>query len=114
MKSSASRFAFLSGSAARRRVLACGLAALLAFGGGAAAWAQPAPGRMDPAEREQLRRDLRQRSAEGARRNDLAPRFAPPPDAHERGQRMSPEEREQLRRQLREARGGERNGRRRD
>lgn len=113
MKSPAPTLAPAARLAARRRVLASGLAVLLAFAGGAGAWAQPGPGRMDPAEREQLRRDLRQRGAEGGRRNDLAPRFVPP-EPRGPGQRMSPEEREQLRRQLREAHGGERGGRRRD
>ncbi|MGD9946214.1 MAG: hypothetical protein AB7L76_15290 [Burkholderiaceae bacterium] len=109
------RSAFAASIAAprRRRVLAVGLAALLSLAGAGAASGQPGYGRMDPAEREQLRRELRERGAEG-RRGGEAPQRMAPHDPRDRGPRMSPEDREQLRRQLREAQAEERGRRRRD
>lgn len=94
--------------AARRRFLGALVAGACALVG-ADAYAQRS-GRMDPEQRERLRRELRQHGEQrdagrgGGRGRD-----------DREGRRMSAAEREQLRRQLREARpDGGRGGRRRD
>ncbi len=92
--------------AARRRLSTALWVAVLALSAGAAL-AQPlAGGRMNPDERERLRRELREQPEQG-RRGD-APGL--------RRERMSPRERDQLRQQLREVRPEQRRGqgRRRD
>lgn len=79
----------------RRRLAAALAVACVVFASGAAAAAQPRGGRMDPSEREQLRRDLSQQRAERFQRGEGAERSR---------NRLSPQEREQLRSQVREAR----------
>lgn len=78
-----------------RRRLAAAFAVACAVLAGGATLAQPRGGRMDPGEREQLRRELRQQRVERARGEDSAERPR---------NRLSPQELEQLRRQVREAR----------
>jgi len=77
-----------------------------------AATAQPAGGRMDPGERERMRRDLRERGAhggpprDGGRGDGRADRSGDGRGggAGEQGRgRMSDDDRQQLRRQIREA-----------
>lgn len=86
--------------AARHRLATVLWFAALAMTAGAA-FAQPfVAGRMNPDERERLRRELRQQSEQG-RRSD---------DPGLRRERMSPRERDQLRQQLREVRPEQRRG----
>lgn len=77
----------------RRRLAAALAMACAVLASGAAA--QPRGGRMDPSEREQLRRELNQQRVERSQRGEGAERPR---------NRLSPQEREQLRSQVREAR----------
>ncbi|MBN9463289.1 MAG: hypothetical protein J0H00_18935 [Burkholderiales bacterium] len=78
-----------------RRRLAAALALVCVVLASGVAAAQPRGGRMDPSEREQLRRELSQQRVERSQRGEGAERPR---------NRLSPQEREQLRSQVREAR----------
>jgi len=78
-----------------RRRLAAALALVCVVLASGVAAGQPRGGRMDPSEREQLRRELSQQRVERSQRGEGAERPR---------NRLSPQEREQLRSQVREAR----------